>query len=353
MVEFLKAEEKAKALVDELSRKNFTAEEIEETLMELSGKGAVRRPSRSIFKALIDLGMPAIPSLIGVLKNENCTLRQAAAESLDRIGWIPDRGESGATYWVAKRNWDLCVAIGAPAVLPVIEALKNDSSSIRWDAAEALGRIGDARAVPSLKNALKDENSSVRRAVIEALGKIGAPAVLPLIDALENGDDDARWTAAKVLGKIGGTQAVPALINALRKSSVCRAAAKALDNIGWSPDGGEVSAIYWIAKKKLDHCVRIGTPAVLPLVDALRNDDDDVRCAAAEALGKLADVRAVPPLVQVLKDEASNVRRASAEALGKLGDARAVTPLKASLMDSNYGVHRAIGKAIKLLEKVK
>ena len=167
-----------------------------------------------------------MPSLIRVLENENSNMRRAAAETLDRIGWIPDKGEAGAVYWVAKRKWNQCVAIGAPAVLPLVNALKDDNSSVRWDAAEALGKIGDARAVPPLDDALKDDNSSVRRAVIEALGKHGAAAVSPLIGALKNGDDDARWTAARMLGKLGDARAVPALLDALQYNAVRQAAAK-------------------------------------------------------------------------------------------------------------------------------
>jgi len=55
-----------------------------------------------------------------------------------------------------------------------------------------------ASAVLPLIDTLKDENSSVRRAVIEALGKLGAAAVMPLIDTLKSGDDEACWAAARV-----------------------------------------------------------------------------------------------------------------------------------------------------------
>ena len=43
-----------------------------------------------------------------------------------------------------------------------------------------------------------------------------------------------------------------------------------------------------------------------------------MRQAAAAALGKIGDPRAVHPLVDALDDREANVRQAAAEALGKL-----------------------------------
>jgi HEAT repeat protein len=237
-----------------------------------------------------------------------------------------------------------------PAFSALIDDLNNEHSSVRWTAAEALGKTGDERAVAPLKDALQDENSSVRRAVIEALGELGTSAVLALIDVLENGDDDAQWTAARMLGRIGDAQAVPALIGALKISSVCSAAVKALDRIGWDPNGGENGAVYWIAKRKWEHCAMIGVAAILPLIDALESGDDDMRLGAAETLGMIGDVRALAALIHALKDEDDKVRCAAAEALGKIGDVGAVAALKDAFMDKNYRVHRAIDKALEALE---
>ncbi|MCP4258867.1 MAG: HEAT repeat domain-containing protein, partial [Planctomycetes bacterium] len=62
------------------------------------------------------------------------------------------------------------------------------------------GEIKDARAVESLIAALKDNNSTVRWSAAEALGKIkDARAVGPLIDALEDDDNSVRREAEKAL----------------------------------------------------------------------------------------------------------------------------------------------------------
>jgi len=64
--------------------------------------------------------------------------------------------------------------IGKPAVEPLTEALKDEYSSVRWNAVWALGKIGDSRAVEPLTEALKDEDCAVREWAAEALEKIKA-----------------------------------------------------------------------------------------------------------------------------------------------------------------------------------
>ena len=67
--------------------------------------------------------------------------------------------------------------------------------------------------------------------------------------------------------------------------------------------------------------------AVVPLIDALEDNNRDVREYAAKALGKIGDIRAVEPLIVALKDNNEFVRKYAAEALGKIGDVRAIEPL--------------------------
>jgi HEAT repeat protein len=72
--------------------------------------------------------------------------------------------------YVRGRAVDALGNIGdARAVEPIINALKNDKN---WYAAEALGKIGDARAIEALNQALKDSDASVRLNAREALDKI-------------------------------------------------------------------------------------------------------------------------------------------------------------------------------------
>lgn len=69
-----------------------------------------------------------------------------------------------------------------------------------------------------------------------------------------------------------------------------------------------------------------------PATNALTDKNAGVRRAAASALGRLDDARAVEPLLAVLRNDSdAQVRRATVSALGELADARAVEPLLAVL----------------------
>lgn len=87
-----------------------------------------------------------------------------------------------------------------------------------------------------------------------------------------------------------------------------------------------------------------------PLINALKDEDWQVRVWAAEALGKMGDNRGVEPMIQDLKDEDSDVRMGAARSLGNIGDERAVEPLTQALKDEFVGVR---GYAKKALEMIK
>ena len=72
-----------------------------------------------------------------------------------------------------------------------------------------------------------------------------------------------------------------------RSANLPRFAALALEEIGWQPGRDEASAYYWIAREEWASCVKIGEPAVAPLIGTLTNIKQPVREAAAAALDQL------------------------------------------------------------------
>jgi HEAT repeat protein len=279
--------------------------------------------------ALVKIGTPAVAPLVATLKGADSSVCLAAANALEKIGWQPGQDETGAVYWVLMGGWDKCVEIGAPAVESLIAAFK-DRRGDRYQAVVcALGKIGDARAIGPLIAALDDEERALREAAVGALGQIGTPAVEPLIAllmerrghkyraaaealvkvgtpavgplaaalmdgnsalreagarvlnqigdsravepliaVLKDADGSARLAAANALEKIGDARAVEPLVVALRDESIYvrRAAAGALSRIGWLPGQDEAGAVYWVFKGEWDKCVGIGAPAVEPLI---------------------------------------------------------------------------------------
>ncbi len=78
---------------------------------------------------------------------------------------------------------NVLIKIGKPAVPALIEALQDQSNPFtrRWEAAKALGVIKDEGAVEPLIKAMSDENEVVRRVTAEALGKLGDTRAIPVL----------------------------------------------------------------------------------------------------------------------------------------------------------------------------
>jgi HEAT repeat protein len=100
------------------------------------------------------------------------------------------------------------------AALFSIENLKDNSSYVRTLYVEALWRTDDPRAVEPLILALKDNDSSVRHLAGQALADIGKPAVEALVLALKDNDSNVRYSVVEALAGIGDNRAVEPLIQA-------------------------------------------------------------------------------------------------------------------------------------------
>jgi len=113
----------------------------------------------------------AVEPLIAALRDSD--VREAAAEALDRLGWKPGKDESAGWYWMAKCEWEKCVALGASAVAPLIAALKDTDKYVRKAAAEALGQIGEVRAIEPLITSLRSTDDPYTRSdVAQALVRL-------------------------------------------------------------------------------------------------------------------------------------------------------------------------------------
>jgi HEAT repeat protein len=110
----------------------------------------------------------------------------------------------------------------------LVDALCSDDGSLRIYALRALVLIGPA-AIPTLIPAADDEAWRVRLAALWALGAIlleaGSdppqvePGIAVLRSALSDDHHEVRHTAARELGKLGDSAAVPALLIMLRSEN--------------------------------------------------------------------------------------------------------------------------------------
>src|SRR2546421_6722004 len=174
----------------------------------------------------------------------------------------------------------------------------------------------DARVIDALIAALREGDARAAR----ALGWTGdAQAVQPLMTALD--DEGVKEEAARALGRLGDPRAVKRLRGLLRDRSaqVRKAAADALGEIG---DPRAVDPLLKAAVR-----MAAGRPELEP--------------PAARALGRIGEERAVEHFVAMLDDEGYDARLVAVQALGEMADSRAVDALLVQLADGQPGAAEA------------
>lgn len=240
------------------------------------------------------------------------------------------------------------------AVEPLIAALDDKSDVVKRDASAALGKIADPRAVKPLASILGIAMWNAGGAAASALAMLGTPGIDELISALNDDDAFVRYSASAALKQVRDGRISNALVTCLsdEAAGVRENAAQALDCLGWKPEDAESEAIYSVAKEDWKSCVEIGSPAVEPLIAALRTGspsaNDDNLDSVARALGEIGDPRAVEPLLAALVGPYPHFGKcqAIAFALVKIGDPRAVAPLRTALKHSEWNVGHFAGQAL-------
>ena len=144
-----------------------------------------------------------------------------------------------------------------------------------------------------------------------------------------------RSAAAELLGESGSDRTVSYLINALedQDADVRKKAAEALGKIG-DPTALE-NLIVLLSDEDSDVRAWVASSlgefndnrAVEHLILSLKDTNELVRCFAAYSLGNLRDTRATIPLCKILEDKKADVRIAAIYALEDIGDKKAAEPL--------------------------
>jgi HEAT repeat protein len=188
------------------------------------------------------------------------------------------------------------------AVPALLAAMNGEFYTVRARAAIALGRIGAQQAVKPLLTALKDPEDDVRIGACLGLGYINDPSTFDEIAnvLLDDLKIEVRQAAAKALGSTQHPDALPYLMEALRDS-------------------------YWWYEREvaagdlLNAIANMGSVAVEPLIEALKDKEGTVRKFAAIMLGRMGDPRAIEPLGMALYDLHHDVGKVAAEALVHFG----------------------------------
>ncbi len=315
-------------------------------------------------ESLGKMGHAAIPDLVKVLVNEDEEVRRAAVQALERID--PQWPESEAA---------------SEEITRFVKDLEDGSSGVRSSAVQALGEIGPA-AVPHLAKLLAD--SDVRSLAIKALGEIGPAAeeaaVPHLIKLLASPESDVRASVRETLEKIDplwqeskhAQNTISYFLRTLADSNMNArdAATEALEKIEpkWRESESTRKIIPHFMKALADNdissgykepaegLVRIGQPAIYPLVKSLVDGNRDIFKISARALKKInprwprseGANQAVPYLAEALGNSQWYVRNTAAQVLGQIGPGatKAFPQLVRALADGNKTVRASVKESM-------
>jgi HEAT repeat protein len=289
----------------------------------------------------------AVPDLIKAFKDESANVRYhaieaigklAAPESIDALVEIANAGD----FFVSFPALDALAAIGDSRVAPALVSLLGNPA-IASAVLDALGKLGDAHSVEPIVRILGKPEPPIDAAVT-ALARIherydsqlhegqyivdlvrrsiGEAAVRRLLEGLDRISEPALPSLAKVLGWISGRQVEEALARLMSLPAVRKEAMIAL--------------------------TRSGSRVADLLIQQLDDNDLENRQAAAAALGRIGDPRAVPALLKSLTED-ENVAVAAANALAKIGDRSAHETLVSMLGHPKAVTRRAVIAAINSL----
>ncbi|NHJ31749.1 MAG: HEAT repeat domain-containing protein [Asgard group archaeon] len=117
-------------------------------------------------------------------------------------------------------------------IAALVKSLNDEHESVRYQATIALGQIGDINAVPSLMELLKRRDDPlVRSEAAKALGLIGDPSSLKILMSLLRKDEDRfiRYHAVTSLGRIGDKKAIKELQKIAKETKDTRLKLRAVE----------------------------------------------------------------------------------------------------------------------------
>lgn len=328
-----------------------------------------------------------VPALIAQLDNPNPALRRVAASTLgkahvkdavapltammlrDHQQFITDMN---AAPWYQLSNGDA----GGGLFTAMQNAMQRSAATA---AATALGDIGDPAAVASLVT-MMGLGHKVPILYTSQSGRGGSWTFASMGDSLwamqlpdrnnpQPGVDlgfldttEPRKAAVTALGRLGGDDAVRALLGTLKQVNLGQEAADAL---GMLKDPKAFDPLVGLLSSNTDTEKRFAARAlggyqdnraVPPIVGLLRDKNEYTRAEAAAALGCIGDNGVIDSLLPLLTDAKAGVRAQTASALGKLatvGDARVIDLLTPLVQDKEPAVCKAAKEALNKLTVAK
>jgi HEAT repeat protein len=302
--------------------------------LETSDSDRVRGRAAELLGEVADLDdQAAVDALVSVAHDdESEDVRDSAIDALDQLGQpaleqllseLPavETGD-GRADWAAAEGF--------------VTALGSDRAELRMAAANALGRLGNAKTLPHLVDRLDDENPRVRARAARAIGKIGDPeGVPPLAKRLAAPNVDVRREVASALAAVGTDQAVEALVSRIDDESpqIRHVVVSAIGEVG---DPRPLDALIEALRDENGVVRRTAVFSIIELLSSAPTEQShQLRESVVERLRQTDDESVVGPLVDILENTTeAGPRRNAAWLLGRVAGEEHAAPVAEALADA-------------------
>lgn len=334
----------------------------------------------SAVECLTRLGMKSVPYLVQNLDDKDHDVRKFIVDTLGDIG--------------ASKGDDTVEGI----VNAMIKATQDPDENVRLSAIEGLGKIGSDKAVQALMDILEKGDIALKFTTLEALGNIGKP--IPM-NGVYNALNERllRRAAYDLIGKVGGAEAIPYLIDGLKENSTStrEAAIVALYRLSVSlqisnlsssniekialslessnPDVKKgavfvlgltgkieavkplIAALYFdeIADEAKEALIESSSEALYEIINNYPRQEEKVKALLCQILGEIGSKKHVPAsikqgaeniLIHAIKDDYGHVRGNAAKALAKINPEKAAPEIINLLQDEFDDVRNAAVDAL-------
>ncbi|WP_372368936.1 HEAT repeat domain-containing protein [Candidatus Uabimicrobium sp. HlEnr_7] len=264
--------------------------------------------------ALAQIGKNSIPALIRLLEKHDKSVKFYAAEALGRIEdnsvelAIPALIKALQQQKNKKQFVDVLGKIGGNATKELIPLLAHKKWQVRKAAADALVLIGPA-VIPLLSQTINHSNKYIALYSISIVGRLeeDAKSLVPVLaNAYENTDIEIKKNVVIALGQIQDSRGMIVINDALSRPNLCKEALLSAEKMADKA-----------TEKTIDHLNTI-----------VKTQDLYMRKIAARTLSKIGK-NAVETLIETLKTGDRAAKAFAVIALGNIGHhaEQAATPL--------------------------
>ncbi|MCL5773787.1 MAG: HEAT repeat domain-containing protein [Firmicutes bacterium] len=249
--------------------------------------------------------------------------------------------------------------------MQVQELIKDLQTSLDWEdrrrAARLLGKMKEPEALLALVSALEDKDEDVKQAAILAIAGFGDESAVDEIlkpKIINSENPDIRWAAHFALGRLqraGDLRIIEEMLKSaddplwIIRNASTDVLRRQIDLLAQdsSPDNIKIllrilaTSEYEIQEKVIGSLEDIGKKNVHLVIEGLLSISDNVRAGTAKILGEIGDTEVVESLMKLLGDENSKVRLFTVLALGRLKDENSIYPLIEKLNDGDKRVRKA------------